>query len=235
MTRVHKYQNQDKTNKKNLHGSSITSSQTRQGQIRTLHVSFPIPLPLQYSYLPKSIHITCRHEHPTNAKSCEVLFSPLSYRWETGTELNWARSCSHQVSELGLELIQSDSRVCALHTPATLTLPRFLCCPRLWTIQLSLSWQCCFTYSSFCLHEITYSYLPITIYNSLSAPVLIFMGAGKIRMKNEKRTVNARMKAYRYGKGGVLSSAIYRSNRSGGFINCKATTKNLSHENTHSI
>ena len=37
-------------------------------------------------------------------------------------------------------------------------------------------------------------------------------------MKNEKWAVNARMKAYRYGKGGVLSSAIYRSNRSGGFI-----------------
>lgn len=123
------YQNQDKTNKKNLHGSSITSCQTRQGQIRTLHVSFPIHLPLQYSYLLKNTHITCRHKHPTNTKSCKVLFSPLSYRWETGTELNWARSCSHQVSELGLELIQSDSRVCALHTPATLTLPRFLCRP----------------------------------------------------------------------------------------------------------
>lgn len=58
---------------------------------------------------------------------------------------------------------------------------------------------------------------PYTAYILLC--VDFFTGEGKIRTKNKKWIVNAGMKAFNYGQGVAVSSGIYRSNQSGGYIN----------------
>lgn len=141
-------------------------------------VSFPVAhFPLHTLTYWKNIHLRCHTNSPQTLTHVRYFSYFYFYRWGSqSTALrNWARSYNQQLSDLGFHPRKSGSRICALNPSAVLTFPTFLWCSlshKLYSYLCHYNDSFVFfvfllcpriTYSRFFLHEITYSYLPVTI------------------------------------------------------------------------
>lgn len=74
------------------------------------------------------MHIKCHHEHPTNLSHVRYHSHPISQIRKLGYKVQPTKVTQLTSFRAELEARSSDSRVSARHTPAILSLPRFLCC-----------------------------------------------------------------------------------------------------------